>query len=81
MDDPSKNPQGAPGDGVITAKVKSALIADKTVRARTVDVDTKSNVVVLRGTVESEAAVKKAEAIAKKTQGVKKVINQLKVEK
>jgi hyperosmotically inducible protein len=81
MDDPSKNPQGAPGDAVITAKVKSALIADKTIRARTVNVDTKSNVVVLRGTVENEAAVKKAEQIARKTQGVEEVINQLKVKK
>jgi hypothetical protein len=79
MDEPSKNPNGAPGDAIITAKVKSALIGDKSVRASTINVDTKSNVVVLRGTVANEAAKTKAEQIAKKTQGVKEVVNQLTV--
>ncbi len=81
MNTPSTNPSGAPGDAIITAKVKSALIADKKVGATTINVDTKSNVVVLRGAVPTAAGKAAAEADAKQTKGVSKVINQLTVNK
>jgi len=79
MNKPSTNPNGAPGDAIITAKVKSALIADPKVGATKINVDTKSDVVVLRGTVKSAQAKAAAEADAKKMEGVSKVINQLTV--
>ena len=79
MNKPSTNPNGATGDGVITVKVKSALIADPKVGATTINVDTKSNTVVLRGTVKTEQAKAAAEVDAKKIEGVSKVINQLTV--
>jgi len=79
MNKPSTNPNGATGDGVITVKVKSALLADTKVGATTINVDTKSNTVVLRGTVKTEQAKTAAEADAKKIEGVSKVINQLTV--
>ncbi|MDQ2687632.1 MAG: BON domain-containing protein, partial [Armatimonadota bacterium] len=79
MNQPSTNPNGAAGDGLITAKVKSAIIADTKVGAHNVNVDTKSGVVVLRGNVKTEAAKAAAEADAKKMQGVTKVVNQLTV--
>ena len=79
MNKPSTNPNGAPGDAIITAKVKSALIADPKVGATKINVDTKSDVVVLRGTVKSARAKAAAEADAKKMEGVSKVINQLTV--
>lgn len=79
MNKPSTNPNGATGDAVITAKVKSALIADTKVGATGINVDTKSGTVVLRGTVSSAAAKTAAIADAKKMQGVKNVIDQLAV--
>ncbi len=77
MNKPSQNPNGAVGDAVITAKVKSALIADTTVGANGINVDTKSGTVVLRGKVKTAAAKQAAIADAKKMQGVKNVIDQL----
>lgn len=79
MNQPSTNPNGATGDGLITAKVKSAIIADTKVGAHNVNVDTKSGVVVLRGNVKTAAAKAAAEADARKMQGVTKVTNQLTV--
>lgn len=75
----SQNPNGATGDAVITAKVKSALIADTKVGATGINVDTKSGTVVLKGTVSSAAAKEAAVADAKKMEGVKNVIDQLTV--
>ena len=79
MNKPSENPNGATGDAVITAKVKSAIIADTKVGASGLNVDTKSGTVVLKGTVSSEAAKTAAVADAKKMEGVKNVIDQLTV--
>lgn len=79
MNKPSQNPNGAAGDAVITAKVKSALIADANVGATGINVDTKSGTVVLRGKVKTAAAKQAAVADAKKMQGVKTVIDQLAV--
>ena len=79
MNKESQNPNGATGDAVITAKVKSAIIADTKVGATGVNVDTKSGTVVLKGTVSSAAAKDAAVADAKKMQGVKNVIDQLTV--
>jgi len=79
MNKPSTNPNGAAGDGVITAKVKSAIIADTKVGAAGLNVDTKSGTVVLRGKVKTEAAKQAAIADAKKMQGVKNVVSQLTV--
>ena len=79
MNKASQNPNGAAGEAVITAKVKSALIADTNVGATGINVDTKSGTVVLRGKVKTAAAKQAAVADAKKMQGVKNVIDQLAV--
>ncbi len=79
MNKPSANPNGATGDAVITAKVKSALIADTKVGATGINVDTKSGTVILKGTVSTTAAKAAAVADAKKMEGVKNVIDQLAV--
>ena len=66
----------------LTTKVKSALAADAGMRTMTsIDVDSADGVVTLKGKVDSADAKKKAEAIAKKVDGVKSVKNELKVEK
>jgi hyperosmotically inducible periplasmic protein len=66
----------------LTGKVKSALAADvgmKTLMG--VTVDSANGVVTLKGHVDSEDTKKRAEAVAKKVDGVTSVKNQLKVEK
>jgi hyperosmotically inducible protein len=66
-------------NGVLTAKVKSALIGDKTVAASKINVNSQAGIVTLEGDVSSAAEKKQAEALAKKTQGVKSVVNKLTV--
>jgi hyperosmotically inducible protein len=64
-------------DGAITAKVKTALLADPDVKGLAIDVDTKNGVVTLKGTADKAANRDRAVAIAKDTGGVKSVQNQL----
>ena len=73
----SKSAAGA----ALTTKVKSALAADVGMRTVTgIDVDSEDGVVTLKGKVTSADHKKRAEAVAKKVDGVKRVKNQLKVE-
>ena len=64
-------------DGAITAKVKTALLADPDVKGLMIDVDTKDGVVTLKGTADKAANRDRAVAIAKDTSGVKSVESQL----
>jgi len=64
-------------DSAITAKVKTALLADPNVKGLQIDVDTKNGVVTLNGTADKPANRDRAVAIAKDTSGVKSVENQL----
>jgi hyperosmotically inducible protein len=66
-------------DGVITAKVKSALISDPNVAARDVNVETRQGVVQLAGFVDSSAQKSKASEVTRRIAGVKQVDNQLEV--
>ena len=65
------------GDSAITAKVKTAFMADPDVKALQIDVDTKDGVVALKGTVDGRTNVDKAVQIARGIDGVKSVDNQL----
>jgi osmotically-inducible protein OsmY len=67
------------GDAALTGAVKTKLVADATAKAAAINVDTTNGVVTLSGTVESEAARASAEAIAKQTDGVTSVVNNLTV--
>ena len=74
----SKSAAGA----ALTTKVKTALASDAGIKTMTnIDVDSEDGVVTLKGKVDSADAKKKAEDIAKKVDGVKRVKNELKVEK
>jgi osmotically-inducible protein OsmY len=66
-------------DATVTAKVKTALIAEPGLKALEIDVDTRDNIVTLNGTVETAALRDDAERIALKTSGVKQVKNNLTV--
>lgn len=65
------------GEGALTAKIKSKMALDDTVRALAIDVDTKGTVVTLSGTVSSEAVRQKAVQLARETAGVTSVVDQL----
>ena len=66
-------------DPGITTAVKSKLAADDTVKAYKIDVDTTDHVVTLTGTVDSSAAKERAVTIARTTEGVNNVIDNLSV--
>jgi hyperosmotically inducible protein len=66
-------------DAGITTAVKSKLAADDTVKAYQVDVDTANKVVTLSGDVETMAQKEHAVMIARNTDGVRDVIDQLRV--
>jgi hyperosmotically inducible protein len=62
-------------DAGITTAVKSKLVADDTVKAYRIDVDTKDKVVTLRGDVDSRAARDRAIELARATDGVREVVD------
>ncbi len=66
-------------DAWIHAKIVAKLIGDSQTPERKINVDVVNNEVTLRGTVDTTEAKAEAERIAKETDGVKKVTNQLKV--
>ena len=66
-------------DTGITTAVKSKMAADDTVKASEINVDTNHHVVTLNGTVGSQAEKERAEAIARNTDGVNSVVNDLTV--
>lgn len=69
------------GDAGITAKVKSKFLGDTGVSGLKIDVDTKNGVVTLTGTVPTAAEKRRAMELAKGTDGVKSVVDRLKVGK
>ena len=64
-------------DAGISTAVKSKLAADDTVKASQIDVDAKGKVVTLTGTVDSEIMKNRALEIARKTDGVTAVNDNL----
>src|SRR6266566_259141 len=66
-------------DAGITGKVKSKLAADDTVKAYQIDVDTKDKVVTLSGEVDNQAAKDQAVALARGTEGVSDVVDNITV--
>jgi osmotically-inducible protein OsmY len=67
-------------DAGITTNVKTKLAADDTVKAYQVDVDTRNGVVTLSGAVQTAAAKEQAIRIARETDGVRDVVDQLRVD-
>ena len=64
-------------DNWLTAAVKGRLIADDRVPAQDVSVDTEDGVVILFGTVPSDAAKRQAQIIAASVPGVESVQNEI----
>lgn len=64
-------------DVMISSKVKSKLIANSEIQSRNIDVSSSQGVVTLIGRVKSQLVKSDAERIARGTQGVKDVNNEL----
>jgi hyperosmotically inducible protein len=64
-------------DATITGRVGRRLTADADVKRYEIDVDTLDGVVYLRGKVDSETMKASAERIARNTDGVRQVVNEL----
>ncbi|MES1240300.1 MAG: BON domain-containing protein [Acidobacteriota bacterium] len=75
----TRSPGTQVDDAAITAAVKAKLAADGDINPFNIDVDTNEGVVTLQGRVEKEEARTKAEQLARDTNGVKRVINLVKV--
>ena len=64
-------------NGAITAKIKSKMALDDTIKAARIDVDTRDGVVTLSGTVGTEAQRQRAVQLARETEGVRSVTDNL----
>jgi osmotically-inducible protein OsmY len=67
-------------DAAITAAVKATLAAEKASTLTRIGVDTVKGTVYLTGVVESVAIKERAAAITRQVQGVRGVVNNLKVQ-
>ena len=68
-------------DTNITTAVKAQLAQDKLSTLTRIDVDTNDGVVALNGTVESAEQRARAEQLVRKVGGVKRVVNNLQVQR
>ena len=68
-------------DGIVTAKVKSALLSDPDVKSFDIAVVTRKGEVQLSGFVDNQAQIDLAIAVATKVEGVARVDNELSIKK
>ena len=66
-------------DGWITTRVKSKFVGEDLLKDSDINVDTKDHVVTLKGTVMSAAGRARAVSEAKEVEGVRRVVDQLKI--
>ncbi len=76
----SDSASNALSDGWITTKIQSRFFLDPDVKGRNINIDTKDGVVVLKGTVGSYSARRQAVGIARNSDGVREVRDELRVE-
>jgi len=68
-------------DGIVTAKVKSALLADPGVKSFDIAIVTRKGEVQLSGFVDNQAQVDRAIDISRGVEGVQSISNQMRVKK
>ena len=66
-------------DTVITAKVKTAILGESTLKSSEINVETFKGIVQLSGFVNSKSDVNKAVVVAQNVKGVKSVKNDMRV--
>ena len=64
-------------DDLIYDNVKRRLAEDSEVKGGGLDIDVKQGIVTLRGKLETQRQIDKAARLAKKVNGVKKVVNEI----
>lgn len=69
----------AAANAALTSLVKTKFLADTTISGLRIDVDSKNGVVTLTGTVPSAAEKNRALKVARETEGVKSVVDRLKI--
>lgn len=72
--------QDKPTDDELYDKVRNRLATNRDVKGGGIQVEVKDGVVYLRGRVAEQKQKNKAEQVAKKVKGVKKVVNELHAE-
>lgn len=75
----AENAKAATQDTNITAKIKTKLLADPEVGGLAIDVDTVNGKVTLTGTAKTQAQKNEAGKLAKNTEGVTSVVNDIQV--
>jgi hyperosmotically inducible protein len=65
------------GEAGLTAKIKAKMALDDLVKARTINVTTRGTTVTLTGTVQSTAERDRAVTLARETDGVTRVVDDL----
>jgi len=71
----------AAGNAALTSLVKTKFLADTDISGLKIDVDSNNGVVTLTGNVRSAAEKRKAVKVARETEGVKSVVDHLRVAK
>ena len=66
-------------DASLTAKIKSKMTLDDTIKASGINVSTEDHVVTLRGTVDTAAQRDRAVQLARETSGVRQVVDHLEI--
>ena len=68
-------------DGIVTAKVKAALIGDEKIKSTDITVVTRKGEVQLSGFVNSQSQIDRALLVAKGIEGVSSVSNEMSIKK
>jgi hyperosmotically inducible periplasmic protein len=77
--DTPASPASRKDDAAITAKVKTALMADDQVKGLAINVDTRNAEVTLKGALETDEQINRAVEVARDIEGVRNVVNRLSV--
>ncbi|CAH1905098.1 Osmotically inducible protein OsmY [Candidatus Nitrotoga sp. HW29] len=68
-------------DGIVTSRVKSSLLADPDIKSFDIAVVTNNGEVQLSGFVDNQTQIDRAADVARRTEGVHNIINELRVKK
>jgi len=79
LEEAGKKAGGVAADTVITTKIKAALLADDTFKGTDISVETRDGKVVLSGTVKNKSQLDRVQTLARNTEGVTDVRNQVSV--
>jgi osmotically-inducible protein OsmY len=81
LEKPARERDSRVGDRILpVAKVKWFFMGDDLLKGSHIDVDSKDRVVTLNGTVKTETGRKQAVRLAQETDGVLKVVDNLKIQ-